>query len=211
MTTSSRRRLLLSLWISRHRLAILSLVGAVLLAGLGVLAYFTSVVVSRFEGHRWNLPSRIYSDMFVLRPGDGGAPEKLVAKLERLLYQADADAPSRAGHFRRRDNVVEVFTRDFRYPGKDFRGSPARVEFAGGKVSAVLDPSGEPLPALVVEPERLGSVFSEEFQDRTLVRLEDLPQVLKDAVLVTEDRDFYRHAGVSIRRSVGAVLSNIRR
>ena len=214
MTTSStlrRRRVSLSQWIYRHRMAILSAVGAAFLAGLGVLAYFTSVVVSRFEGHRWNLPSRIYSDMFVLRPGDGGSPEKLVSKLDRLLYQPDADSPSRPGHFRRRESAVEVFTRDFRYPGKDFRGVPARVEFAGGKVTAVRDPSGEPLPALVVEPERLGSVFGDEFQDRTLVRLEDLPQCLKDAVLVTEDRDFYRHAGISIRRSVGAVLSNVRR
>lgn len=214
MTTSStlrRRRVSLSLWVYRHRGKVLLAVGAVFLAGLGVLAYFTSVVVSRFEGHRWNLPSRIYSDMFVLRPGDSGSPEKLVAKLDRLLYQPDEEAPSRPGHFRRRENAVEVFTRDFQYPGKDFRGAATRVEFAGGKVTAVRASSGEALPALVVEPERLGSVFGDEFQDRTLVRLEDLPQCLKDAVLVTEDRDFYRHAGISIRRSLGAVLSNVRR
>ncbi|HJW14966.1 MAG TPA: PBP1A family penicillin-binding protein [Thermoanaerobaculia bacterium] len=213
MTTTSgirRRSVFLQLWVYKHRVAILSTVGAALLAGLGVLAYSTSVVVSRFEGHRWNLPSRIYSDMFVLRPGDGGSPERLVGKLGRLLYQQDEDEPSRAGHFRRQGNVVEVFTRDFRYPGKDFRGYPARVEFAGGKVASVHDLSGASLPALIVEPERLGSVFGDEFQDRTLVRLEDLPQALKDAVLVTEDRDFYRHAGVSIRRSLGAVLSNVR-
>ena len=213
MTTTSgirRRSVFLQLWVYKHRVAILSTVGAALLAGLGVLAYSTSVVVSRFEGHRWNLPSRIYSDMFVLRPGDSGSPERLVGKLGRLLYQQDEDEPSRAGHFRRQGNVVEVFTRDFRYPGKDFRGYPARVEFAGGKVASVRDLSGASLPALIVEPERLGSVFGDEFQDRTLVRLEDLPQALKDAVLVTEDRDFYRHAGVSIRRSLGAVLSNVR-
>jgi penicillin-binding protein 1B len=198
------------MWAYRHRLAILSVVGAAVLAGLGTLAYFTSVVVSRFEGHRWNLPSRIYSDMYVLRAGDSGAPERLVAKLEHLLYQSDPETPGRAGHFRRQGNVVEVWTRGFRYPGKEFQGSLSRVEFAGGKVASVRDMAGEPLPALTVEPERLGSVFGDEFQDRTLVRLEDLPQTLKDAVLVTEDRDFYRHAGVSIKRSIGAVLSNLR-
>src|SRR6266498_2319240 len=164
-----RRRVSLQLWVYRHRVVILATVGAVLLSSLAVLAHFTSVVVKRFEGHRWNLPSRIYSDMF------------------------------------------ELFPRDFRYPGKFFRGFPARIEFASGKVASIRDSSGEPSPALVVEPELLGSVFGEEFQDRTLVRLEDLPQSLKDAVLVTEDRDFYRHAGVSIRRSLGAILSNVKR
>jgi penicillin-binding protein 1B len=206
-----RRRVSLQLWVYRHRVAILAVVGAVLVVSLGVLAHFTSVVVSRFEGQRWNLPSRIYSDMFVLRAGDGGSPDKLVGKLERLLYQADAEAPARAGHFRRQGNVVEVFPRDFRYPGKFFRGFPVRVEFASGKVSSVEDLSGEPARALVMEPELLGSVFGEEFQDRSLVRLEDLPQSLTDAVLVTEDRDFYRHAGVSIRRSLGALVTNVKK
>ncbi len=106
--------------------------------------------------------------------------------------------------------MVEVFPRDFRYPGNFFRGFPTRVEFSGGKVASIHDASGEPSPALVVEPELLGSVFGEELEDRTLVRLEDLPQSLRDAVLVTEDRDFYRHAGVSIRRSLGAVLANVK-
>jgi penicillin-binding protein 1B len=213
MTTTSgirRRRVSLLLWADRHWKAILSVAAAILLAGLGLLAYFTSVVVSRFEGHRWNLPSRIYSDMFVLRPGDASSPDKLSAKLDRLLYQTEPGTLSRPGRYRRLPGAVEVFTRDFRYPGKDFRGLFARVDFAGGKVAAVRDPAGAPLPALTVEPERLGSVFGDEFQDRTLVRLEDLPQSLKEAVLVTEDRDFYRHAGVSIRRSLGAVLANLR-
>jgi penicillin-binding protein 1B len=147
--------------------------------------------------------------MFVLRAGDGGSPEKLVGKLERLLYQADADAPARAGHFRRQGNVVEVFTRDFRYPGKFFRGYPVRIEFSNGKVASVRDSAGEAARALVIEPELLGSVFGEEFQDRSPVSLDELPQSLRDAVLVTEDRDFYRHAGVSIKRSVGALLKNV--
>ena len=214
MTTSAtlrRRSVLLHIWVYRHRVAILSTIGIVLVAGLGMLAYFTSIVVSRFEGHRWNLPSRIYSDIEVLRPGESGSPEKLVAKLERLLYQPGDGTPDHAGHFRRQGNVVEVFTRNFRYPGKDFHGFPARVDFSGGKVVSVHDASGGVLPALVIEPERLGAVFGDEFQDRTLVRLEDLPQSLKDAVLATEDRDFYRHSGVSIRRLLGAAFSNVRK
>ena len=50
----------------------------------------------------------------------------------------------------------------------------------------------------------LGSVFGVELEDRTVVRLSDVPASLVDAVLVTEDRDFYRHTGVSVRRLLGA-------
>jgi len=70
--TIPRRRVSLQLWVYRHRLPILLSMGGVLLLLFGALAHYTSVVVARFEGHRWNLPSRIYSDMFVLRAGDGG-------------------------------------------------------------------------------------------------------------------------------------------
>ena len=206
-----RRRVLLHMWVYRHRVAIIASVGVVVIAGLGILAYCTSIVVARFEGHRWNLPSRIYSDIEVLRPGESGSPEKLIGKLDRLLYQPTEAVPDRAGHYRRQGSSVEVFTRNFRYPGKDFRGFLARVEYSGGKIVSVRDVSGGDLSAVVIEPERLGSVFGDEFQDRTLVRLQDLPQSLKDAVLVTEDRDFYRHAGVSIRRLLGAAFSNVRR
>jgi len=209
-TSPRPRRVSLHLWIYRRRVAILATLAGSLLAGLLVLGYFTRVVVARFDGRRWSLPSRIYSDMAVWRIGDGGSAERLQRKLERLMYQATSDRPARPGWFRRAGNDVEVYTRDFRYPGRFFRGQPLRVEFSGGAVKSIAAPGGERLEALVVEPELLGSVFGEDFEDRTLVRLSDVPSSLKDAILVTEDRDFYRHAGVSIRRSFGAGISNLR-
>ena len=204
------KRVSLDLWVYRHRVPILLTAGALVLAILGIVGYSTSVVVNRFEGRRWNLPSRIYSDLLALKTGDGGTPEKLTAKLDRLLYQRDPERPVRPGHYRRQGDSVELFTRGFRYPGRDFGGFLATVHFAGGRVSDLRDGSGERLPAVVIEPELLGSVFGEEVEDRTLVRLADVPRSLTDAILVTEDRDFYRHAGVSLKRTFGAVFANLK-
>jgi penicillin-binding protein 1B len=134
----------------------------------------------------------------------------LTAKLERLFYEASPGPPETPGHYRRSGDSVEVFTRDFPYPGREFHGYRARVEFDGSVVRSILDERGDPLPALVVEPERLGSVFGEEYEDRTLVRLKEVPRSLTDAILVTEDRDFYRHSGVSIKRTFGAILATLR-
>ena len=209
-TSPRPRRVSLHLWVFRHRVALLGALAGVLLVGLVVIAYFTSVVVRRFDGRRWSLPSRIYSDMLVLRPGDASTVERLAAKFERLLYQRDDAATERPGHFQREAASLQVSTRDFRYPGRFFRGFPVRVRFDAGRVRDIRDLSGAPVAALVVEPELLGSVFGQEFEDRSLVRLAELPRFLTEAILVTEDRDFYRHAGVSIRRSFGAVLANLR-
>jgi penicillin-binding protein 1B len=210
-TTSPRpRRVSLHVWLYRRRFYLLGSLAVLLAAGLVVVAYFTHVVVSRFDGRRWSLPSRIYSDLVVLRVGDSGTPERLARKLERLLYQEDSDRPARAGWFRREANAVEVWPRDFVYPGRFFRGVPAKVDYRNGAIRAIESFSGDRLPALVIEPERLGSVYGEDFEDRTLVRLTEAPKSLTDAILVTEDRDFYRHAGISIRRSLGAVIANLR-
>ena len=198
----------LPVWVYRHRLPILAVLGGALLAGVLGLAYFTTRVVRRFDGRRWNLPSRIYSDLTVLRPGDAATVAGLASKLERLFYQAEDKTPERPGHFRREKDAIEIHTRGFRYPGRTFSGRRVKVTLASGKVRSLTDSEGEPVPALILEPELLGSVFGAELEDRSVVRLADVPPSLVDAVLVTEDRDFYRHTGVSVRRLLGAGLRN---
>ena len=209
-TSPRPRRVSLHLWIYRHRVPILAVTAALVVGSLAAVAYFTSVVVSRFEGRRWNLPSRIYSDLLSIREGEGETPEKLAAKLDRLLYQRDEAAPTRPGHYRRTPGGIELYTRGFRYPGHDFHGFQAEIEFSGGRVASVRDASGNRVAAVVIEPELLGSVFGDDVEDRSLVRLADVPKTLTDAILVTEDRDFYRHAGISVKRTFGAVFANLR-
>ncbi len=45
---------------------------------------------------------------------------------------------------------------------------------------------------------------------RTLVRLQDIPKHVRDAVVTTEDRRFYQHSGIDYFRIFGAALRNIR-
>ncbi len=202
---SPRARLVsLPLWVYRHRKPILAVFGGLLVGGVVALAAFTTRVVGRFDGRRWNLPSRIYSDLLVVRPGDAATMAGLTAKLGRLYYQEQDAAPERPGHFRREKDALDIRTRGFRYPGRTFAGQRVRVLFAGGRVRSLTDESGGAAPALILEPELLGSVFGAELEDRTVVRLSDVPPSLVDAILVTEDRDFYKHPGVSVRRLIGA-------
>ena len=207
---SPRARLVsLPLWVYRHRVPILAGFGAMLLAGVIALGYFTTRVVARFDGRRWNLPSRIYSDLYALRPGDAASIPAIAAKLGRLYYQEIDGPPDRPGHYRREKDALEIFTRGFRYPGRTFPSARLRVVFGAGRVKSLVDAAGEPVPALILEPELLGSVFGADLEDRTVIRLAEAPSSLVDAILVTEDRDFFRHTGVSVRRLFGAVFRNL--
>jgi penicillin-binding protein 1B len=207
---SPRARLVsLPLWVYRHRVPIFVGFGGLLLGGVIALGYFTMRVVARFDGRRWNLPSRIYSDLCALRPGDAASIPVLSAKLGRLFYQESERPPEWAGHFRREKDALEIHTRGFRYPGRTFPGARVRVVFGSGRVRALTDAAGDVVPALILEPELLGSVFGADLEDRTVIRLAEAPQSLVDAILVTEDRDFFRHTGVSVRRLFGAVFRTL--
>ena len=45
---------------------------------------------------------------------------------------------------------------------------------------------------------------------RTLMRLQDIPRHVRDAVVITEDRRFYKHSGIDYFRIFGAALRNLR-
>ena len=66
------------------------------------------------------------------------------------------------------------------------------------------------VPAFVQQSAGAALLARSEDWDWALVRLADVPRSLTDAILATEDRDFYRHAGVSVRRILGAMAANLR-
>src|SRR5689334_4787079 len=45
---------------------------------------------------------------------------------------------------------------------------------------------------------------------RILVSEAEIPPLVKKAIIATEDKNFYRHGGVDVRRTVTALLANVR-
>ena len=68
-------------------------------AALGVwyVRYLGDVVTARFEGRKWPLPSKIYSDTFLLYVGMNLRREDLWEKLRRLDYRESQGAPDAKG------------------------------------------------------------------------------------------------------------------
>jgi penicillin-binding protein 1A len=46
-------------------------------------------------------------------------------------------------------------------------------------------------------------------ENREYVNYEDIPKVMEDAILATEDNRFYKHSGIDVIRLGGAVIANI--
>src|SRR5512144_2938643 len=122
-------------------LAVLALVGVAVavVLGAGPLRRLDAVVVEKFNGRRWNFPSRIYSDAFVMYPGLDVAAAGLFERLQRLNYrEADSD-PLRKGDFRRTATGLDLFLRDFTYPGQQVDDRLIHIELAGNVIVGMRD------------------------------------------------------------------------
>src|SRR5438552_16561633 len=87
-------------------------------------------------------------------------------------------------------------------PGPDSYHSQesAIIRVRGGKVENITSQSGE-LSAYELEPQMITALFdAEQRSKRQLVKYDEIPKVLVDAVLAIEDRRFFQHGGVIFMR-----------
>jgi penicillin-binding protein 1B len=175
---------------------------------LGIWVYRESV--GRFQIRTLKLPTRIYADYTPLRPGTTMGRDDLLEKLDRLGYR-EVETLSQEGEFVAGDGSVEIHTRSFNHPGGEAPGRQVRVTFTRSSVEAVVGADDDsPVETAALEPELLTSVLSEQLENRSPVTLQQVPQHLQDAVIVTEDVRFWRHPGVDPLGIIRAGVRNLR-
>jgi penicillin-binding protein 1B len=155
-------------------------------------------------------PSRIYSQPLALREGAVIHPDDLEAQLRGAGYrQVEADR-LRPGDYARAGRRFRIDARPFGSAGGEEPGGLVRVRISGeGRVESLADAQGR-RDLLRIEGVALGGFFPKSGRDREPVRLDQLPVHVVDAVLAIEDQRFFDHPGFDLRRTVGALLSNLR-
>ncbi|MEO8602421.1 MAG: PBP1A family penicillin-binding protein [bacterium] len=192
--------------------------GAILVAaGLAVLAWpmmrgLDALVVDKFNGRRWDFPSRIYSDAELIYPGIDLTAAAVPQRLARLGYRTVAgEAPLSKGDMRRSAAGLDIFLHDFAYPGEVVIDRQVHLDLQGDVVTAMHDvASGEELFSLSLEPESVGGLYDKDWEERREVKLADLPPLLPRAVILTEDRRFYDHGAIDSVGILRAALTNVR-
>lgn len=176
------------------------------------LLYLHNVIISRFESHRWNLPSRIYSESFALYDGKAVSGDELTERLADLGYLPVEHSPRAHGQHQKKSQTYRIFLHSFDYPHEKFTGGPIEFELIGDRILNLRDMNtGESLKIAKLEPQLIASVFDEQMEDRTFVALNRVPQILLQSVIAIEDERFYRHAGLDPIGIGRAMLINLSR
>jgi penicillin-binding protein 1B len=184
----------------------LLLLGAVLLAGW--MVYLDAVVTSRFEGRRFEVPSRVYARPLELY---SGAPVTAAALEQELalagFHKGDG---SRSGSYQRNGGRFLISSRGFDFPdGKEPRRHLA-LNIAGDQVQSLKVVKGPDSAIVRLEPAQIGGIYPAHQEDRILVQLDKLPELLPAALMSVEDRSFYDHHGIAPLSIARAMLANIR-
>ena len=200
------------LWIALFFFFLATATGTVM--GAWYLKYLGGVVAAKFEGQKWKLPSKIYSDAFLMYPGMFLRPETLEAKLRRLRYRVMRSSPKSRGEFRylARERLFEIYLHDFQYPQRKFKGYPVRLHFRDSAISRIRNmKNGREVFSLELEPEWVTGFHDRVWEERRVVAIGEVPPLLVKAILAIEDERFYHHRGIDPVAVLRAFVTNLRR
>nr|WP_227515388.1 penicillin-binding protein 1B [Marinobacter salinus] len=183
-----------------------SVIGLVLLAGWVI--YLDAVVTSRFEGRRFEVPSRVYARPLELYDGAGISSGALERELKLAGFRKGDGA--RAGSYRRNGGHFVISTRGFRFPDGDEPRRRLSLNIYADRIQDFSVISGDASPVVRLEPAQIGGIYPSHKEDRVLVQLEDVPALLPATLMAVEDRNFYDHFGVAPLSIARAMLANIR-
>jgi penicillin-binding protein 1B len=189
--------------------AVLGIVGVIW--GVRVLGRLDAQVEARFTGRLFSVPTTVYAAPVVLYPGLDVRRVGLVDQLERLRYERVEGPDVGQGQFAEGDDSLRIGLRPFRYPHHTDPGGVVELLLdEERRIVTLEDEVGREQPLEEIEPEVIADLHGPTRADRRLLRLEEFPSLLIDAVLAVEDQRFFEHPGVDVRRIIGAFLANLR-
>lgn len=174
------------------------------------IVYLDDVIKDRFEGNRWELPARVYARPLELFIGAHVSKTAFMDELRGLKYRK-VSHPKQAGTYQVGKNGIVFNTRAFQFWDGHESAKRLRIRFRNGSVSGLENVKGGPAVDLVrLDPIRIASIYPKHNEDRVLVRLADVPDILIKGLIEVEDRKFMQHSGLDYLAILRALVSNIR-
>jgi penicillin-binding protein 1B len=180
---------------------------------LGFLGPYAWVVDHRvtedFAALQWQVPTRVMARPLQLQPGMPLNLTMLRAELQAAAYREDAEGAD-PGRFVVHGTEVRLTTRAF----VDLEGpQPSRhlrLTLEGERLTALQDAGGRALPEASIDPARIATLYGELQEERRLLALDEVPELLLVSLQAVEDRDFKRHIGIDFGGIVRAAWTNLR-
>ncbi len=187
------------------------LIGLVLLvsvAGFSTFTYFyvkyAKLIDEKLRIGPFTNTAKIYAAPRAITVGDKFTQTELINQLRRAGYGESAS--NRTGWYHVRPDAIEVM------PGRDaVQPEGAVVKFQGEKLLEIVSLEDHTArKEYLLEPELITNLSDRNREKRRLVRYEDIPKMLVNAIISAEDKRFFSHAGFDPLRIVKAVYVDVK-
>ena len=182
--------------------------------GLGFLIpytlYLNSQVSARFGQLQWQLPTRVYARPLQLSTGLAMDAQTLKTELDSASYRDDG-AGLRPGSYARNGGRWLIASRGFQ--DVDGATGPSRIEvtLSGGRVASVRDAARKrAIKSAKLDAARIATLYGQKQEERRLVRIEEVPELLVTGLQSVEDRDFAHHHGIDLGGMLRAAFVNVK-
>ena len=161
---------------------------------------YDRIIARRFSTPVFSNSAKIYAIPRSVHDGDKIDAREMALLLRRAGYsEKEGDSP--LGSYKLLSDGIQIT------PGPESYHSPeaALITVHNGRIERIAS-KGNDLSAYELEPQLITALFdSEQRSKRELVKYNDIPKVMLDAVLAIEDRRFFEHGGVNFLRMFEAV------
>ncbi len=167
---------------------------------------YDRIIQKRFRTPVFANSAKIFALPETVRDGEKIGAKEIAADLRRAGY-SEKDGESKLGTFHLEKGGIEIT------PGEESYHSPepAHISITDGEVDHITS-RGVELSAYELEPQLVTALFDAgQRSKRELVKYNDIPPVMIQAVLAIEDRRFFEHSGVNFVRTIEAVWEDVLR
>ena len=167
---------------------------------------YDRIIEKRFRTPVFANSAKIYALPRTISDGEKITAKEIALDLRRAGY-SDQDGESKLGSFHLVKGGIEITPGDESYHSPE----PARIDIEEGQISRITS-RGNELSAYELEPQLVTALFdAEQRSKRQIVKYNDIPPVMVQAVLAIEDRRFFEHSGVNFVRTFEALWEDVLR
>ncbi len=171
--------------------------------------YLLGQVESAFETPTEFIPTRIYSNVTrIAAPLARGTVEQ---KLKALGYNPKATENDLSFTLHSPEYPDYLLPQD--HPTLKLKDKVIQLRFDGTSPESRLssiESGGVGINDLYLEPEFVATLSSEKSQIREVLKFEEFPKTIPDAVMAAEDNRFYDHFGIDPRGFLRAIFVNLK-
>ena len=187
----------------------LKLYGIAFLCLISWLIYLDAQVRFKFEGKRWALPAEVYArslEIYNDKPLNLGNLEQEL----KLLNFRKTKYPNSPGSYAIKGSQVELYSQKHQSSQGLQAAAHIRFSLQGDVVQNLQALDQSKLDLYNLPPLKIGGIYPRIKEQRELLPYQSFPPELITALLLTEDRDFKHHFGLSPFSIIRAAWANMK-